>query len=163
MPRVRIAAPGGEFEVEGPEEFIDRFSDQYEELLERLMAAPAVPASAAPTGSPTANPAINASPQPSGDTPPPPFGEFVHQLPTDASHTDLILAAGYYVQKTSVEGNFATNEVSTLLQEQGYKLSNPSQSLKNNLSAKKVFKVTGKRWKVSKPGEEHLKSLGVSL
>jgi len=47
-----------------------------------------------------------------------------------------------------------------LLIEQGVKLSNASQSLKNNVTAKRAFKV-GSRYKVAKSGVDYLKTLGV--
>jgi hypothetical protein len=45
-----------------------------------------------------------------------------------------------------------------MLIEQGIKLSNPSQSMADNLKAKRVFKV-GKNWKISKSGEDYLRTL----
>ncbi len=85
------------------------------------------------------------------------FGEAIHSLPKGSSGTDQILVAGYYAAAGSADGTFATSEANSLLVEQGIKLSNPSQSLKNGLAAKRVFKV-GKRFKLSKTGEDSIRS-----
>jgi hypothetical protein len=69
-----------------------------------------------------------------------------------------MLVAGWYVQQASADKTFSTGDANQLLLGQGIKLSNPSQSLKNAIGAKRVFKV-GKGYKVSKTGEEHLKTL----
>ena len=88
-----------------------------------------------------------------------PFGEVLHTL-SSKSGTDQILLAGHYVAKSSADGTFSTVDAHKLLIEQGVKLSNASQSMKNNTSAKRAFKV-GNRFKVAKSGLDHLKTLGV--
>jgi hypothetical protein len=86
------------------------------------------------------------------------FGEVLHSLPNSATGPDRMLLAGSYAQLASADNTFSTGEANQLLLGQGVKLSNPSQALKNAIAAKRVFKV-GKRYRVSKSGEEHLKSL----
>lgn len=158
--RVRISLTAGEFEVEGPEAFVQRYDSVVDDLLERVRSGP-TPKTASTNGqkedvtgeqdesfSPTTEAAELLD-----------FGEVLHSLPSKATSTDQILLAGHYVQQGSGDNSFSTNEANSLLVEQGIKLSNASQSLKNNLAAKRVFKLPGKRWRVSRPGEEYLKSL----
>jgi hypothetical protein len=78
-------------------------------------------------------------------------------LAKNASQSDKILLAGSFAAQGTGDKTFSTSEASALLVEQGIKLSNPSQSLKNNLAAKRVFKQ-GNRFRVSKIGEDHLKT-----
>ena len=56
------------------------------------------------------------------------------------------------------ERTFATAEASKLLVEQGIKVSNPSQSLKNNMDGKKLFRV-GNRFKISREGQDRVNDL----
>jgi hypothetical protein len=158
--RIRVSLSTGEVEIEGSEEFISQYAESIDQVLERLKtdgpvapppqqaAAPmgvAAPAQAAPAGAPANEE---------------PFGEVLHSL-SSKSGTDQILLAGYYVAKSAPDGTFSTTDAHSRLMEQGVKLSNASQSMKNNLNAKRVFKV-GSRFKVSKTGVDHLNSLGVS-
>lgn len=157
--RFRVNLSTGELEVEGSEAFVSQYAESIESLLERLLeqgpAAPAVPAAAQP-----ATPAPAGAPAAASVAADEPFGEVLHSL-SSKSGTDQILLAGLYVGKSRDDGTFSTIEAHQRLMEQGVKLSNASQSMKNNLNAKRVFKV-GKGFKVAKQGVDHLKSLGVS-
>lgn len=167
--RVRISLATGELEIEGSEDFVANFDSDVEALLAKLTtgAVPAatpppppsgstngaaVAAAAAPSGAPAA---------PAGDLPP--FGELLNNLPKEAYDTDRILLAGLYAQRKSTDGTFTTGDASSLLVEQGVKLSNPSQAMKGNSEAKRAFRVGKRNWKVGKPGEERLAQLGVTL
>jgi hypothetical protein len=86
------------------------------------------------------------------------FGEVLHALPNKASGPDQMLVAGWYAQDGSTDNTFSTGEANQLLLGQSVKIANPSQSLKNAIAAKRVFKV-GSRYRVSKIGEQHLHSL----
>lgn len=127
-------------------------------LLERLKAGDlAAPAPAAPAA---ANGATDkTSPAPTGELPP--FGELLNELPKEARDTDRILLAGLYAQRQSGDGTFTTGDANTLLVEQGTKLSNASQAMKGNADSKRAFRVGKRNWKIGKPGEEHLASLGM--
>ena len=63
-----------------------------------------------------------------------------------------MLAAGFYVQVTSADDAFATGDANRRLTEQGIKLGNPSQCVKQSLLAKRVFLVSKGRYRVSQPG-----------
>jgi hypothetical protein len=152
--RVRISLTAGDLEVEGTEDFVRQYADSIRTLISRLEESPIQPltsqkeASGGPASAPAAAPAAEKRE----------FGEVLHSLPSSASGSDRILVAGRYAQPASGDNTFSTGEANQLLLGQGVKLSNPSQALKNAISAKRVFKV-GKRYRVSNTGEEHLKSL----
>lgn len=156
MARIRVSLATGELEIEGAESFVSRYAESIDGIIERLHSEPTIsqpPAAIPVTGTVTAEgaaPPIKAEP----------FGEVLHSL-ASKSGTDQILLAGYYVAKSSSDGTFSTGEAHSLLIEQGVKLSNASQSMKNNLTTKRVFKV-GSRFKVAKIGIDYLKTLGVS-
>jgi hypothetical protein len=152
--RVRISLSAGDLEVEGTEDFVKQYADSIRTLINRLEELPnrqVVPPTEAPGGPAPAAAAAPAAEQRE-------FGEVLHSLPSNASGSDRILVAGWYAQLASGDNTFSTGEANQLLLGQGVKLSNPSQALKNAIAAKRVFKV-GKRYRVSKTGEEHLKSL----
>ena len=149
---IRISLTAGDLELEGSEEFVAQYGDAIQGLLGRLRQ-PAAPGKPGGTGVAT-TPVID---PPAGEEPRE-FGEVLHALPNSASGADQILIAGSYAQQSSTENSFSTGEANQLLLGQGVKLSNPSQSLKNCIAAKRVFKV-GSRYRISKTGEEHLKAL----
>jgi hypothetical protein len=140
----------GELELEGDEEFIAKYEADLKDILRRLkeQSAPQ-PTSGAGAGKSTRGTDATGELRE--------FGEAIHSLPRGSSGTDQILVAGYFAAARSADGTFATNEANSLLVEQGIKLSNPSQSLKNAVTAKRVFKV-GKRFKLSKAGEDSIRT-----
>lgn len=152
--RIRVSLATGELEIEGTESFVSQYAESIEAVLERLRTdglQTQMPASSNTATAP-AMPAQSAADEP--------FGEVLHGLSSKAG-TDQILLAGFYVSKNTSDGTFSTQDANKLLVEHGVKLSNASQSLKNNVTAKRAFKV-GSRYKVSKTGQDYLKSLGVS-
>jgi hypothetical protein len=159
--RLRVSLSTGEVEIEGTEAFVAQYDAAIQEILQRLAEAPvAIPAArsdSAQTGEAVASPAVPAQ---STDAAPalPEFGEALHRLPKGTSGTDQILIAGYYAASRNADRTFATGDASKLLIEQGIKLPNPSQSLKNNMDAKKVFK-TGKHFKLSREGNDRVSYL----
>lgn len=152
--RVRISLSAGDLEVEGTEDFVRQYADSIRTLIDRLEELPVqrvgAQREAFDTPAPSASTASAAEQRE--------FGEVLHSLPNDASGPDRMLLAGSYVQLASADNTFSTGEANQLLLGQGVKLSNPSQALKNAIVAKRVFKV-GKRYRISKTGDEHLKSL----
>ncbi len=157
--RVRVSLTTGELEIEGSEAFVSQYADSIGSVLERLLKdGPSVPVPAAASViTPVAAGSGSAPTVSSGDEP---FGQVLHSL-TSKSGTDQILLAGYYTAKSTSDGTFSTNDAHKLLIEQGVKLSNASQSMKNNLTSKRAFKV-GSRFKIAKTGIDYLNTLGVS-
>lgn len=152
--RVRINLAQAEIEVEGSESFVDGFRPQLEALLGRLAEARA---GADPVRIPP--PAEKPAEAPASDTPLPPFGEFLHHLPAGATEVDRMLAAGYYLQQLSADDSFATGDANKRLAEHGIKIGNPSQCVRQSLSARRVFTVSRGRFRVSQHGRAYLKQL----
>jgi uncharacterized protein YciI len=149
--RIRITIGDSELEVEGDQEFIERFDDTISVLLERLRRACESVSPRTHTGGGNATFSSSAA---SGAS----FGEQLHTLPKSATATDQILLAGRFAQNDGQDNTFSTGEANKLLLEQAVKVSNPSQCMKNNLVAKRVFKV-GDRYRVAKSGDDHLATL----
>ncbi len=151
--RLRINLAQREFEVEGSESFVRTYAEQLDQLLARLTEQTA----AAPKARGPASPEDEALPD-TGT-----FGELLQRLPRTATDVDRMLVAGYFAQQRGADNGFATGEANTLLTEQGVKVGNPSQCVKQNLLAKRVFKHQG-RYRVSQIGLDHLRQLvGVVL
>lgn len=146
--RIRISLGDGTLEVEGSADFVNQYAGAITAMLDRLKEGPV------PNGGKARLQEAPASPQ-RGSIEMGEFGEVIHRLPRGAAGTDQILVAGYYASRDRADNTFTTAEASKLLVDQGIKLSNPSQSLKNNIGSKKVFK-SGKGYKVSKAGEDHV-------
>ena len=149
--RLRINLTQREFEVEGSEEFVRSFADRIQELLRpagRTAAAASGPPAREPSGRrPAARPISAAS------------ASSCCACRPRATDVDKMLAAGFYVQASSADDAFATADANRRLTEQGIKLGNPSQCVKQSLLAKRVFLVSKGRYRVSQPGRAHLRQL----
>lgn len=84
--------------------------------------------------------------------------ELLGRLPDTATDVDRMLVAGYIAQRGSADLGFSVDEATSLLQRLGLEVHNPSQLLKQNLLAKRVFKHQG-RFRVSQIGLDHLRLL----
>lgn len=146
--KLRINLAQREFEVEGSESFVRTYVDRLDQLLGRLGDQPV----AAPPPDPGAAPENNVLPATQS------FGELLHRLPRAASDVDRMLIAGHFVQQRAADNAFSTGEANALLTEQGIKVGNPSQCVKQSLLAKRVFKHQG-RYRVSQIGADHLRQL----
>jgi hypothetical protein len=146
--RLRINLAQREFEVEGSESFVRAYAERLDQLLARL------------TDQSVAPPKALAPARPDGEALPGAgtFGELIQRLPRTATDVDRMLVAGYFAQQRGADNGFATGEANTLLTEQGVKVGNPSQCVKQNLLAKRVFKHQG-RYRVSQIGLDHLRQL----
>ena len=151
MPRLRLSIGTHELDLEGPEQFINEHKALITEILDRF------PKDMVPSREPSAA-AVDPPARAERSVTDLEFGEALFMLPDAASGTDKILLAGKFAQIVSDNNTFDTREANQLLIGQGIKLANPSQSLKNNLKAKRAFKFEG-RFRVSRDGESHLESL----
>ncbi|TYK52390.1 hypothetical protein [Actinomadura decatromicini] len=156
--RLRISLASGEFEVEGSEAFIAQYKDTVRQMLEKLPESMLQSFVSADNSIQTGANVASDDQGTRAEAELPEFGEAIHRLPRGASGTDQILIAGFYVSKRSANSTFSTADANKLLIDQGIKISNPSQSLKNNLAAKRVFK-DGKAYKLSREGIEKVSSL----
>ena len=159
MARLRVNLTQGEFEVEGDEDFVRAYAERIEALLTRLGpaaadAAPDPPPAASPP--PTVAPAAAVAAEPAGE---PPFGEWLQGLPRNATDVDRMLLAGLHLQRRAADRAFTTADANRLLLEHGVKLGNPSQSVKQNLVAKRAFAVQRGRYRVARDGLGHLEQL----
>jgi hypothetical protein len=149
--RLRINLAQRELEVEGSEAFVRGFTNRIEELLDQLESAatagPAVPA-------PLESRVPEAIASTLGT-----FGEYIMRLPSSSTDVDKMLAAGFYMQQQSADDAFGTADANRRLTEQGIKLGNPSQCVKQSLMAKRVFMISKGRYRVSQPGRAYLRQL----
>lgn len=152
--RLRINLTQREFEVEGSEDFVQGFAERFQELLEGFenVGAAILPAAAAVTPAAESRAADAASSLGS-------FGEYIMRLPSNSTDVDKMLAAGYFVQQHSADDAFGTADANKRLTEQGIKLGNPSQCVKQSLMAKRVFMISKGRYRVSQPGRAYLRQL----
>jgi hypothetical protein len=146
--RLRINLVQREFEVEGSESFVKAYAERLDQLLAHL-TEPSEAASGARAVLPHEGDGLAESGT---------FGELIQRLPRAATDVDRMLHAGYFAQRNGAEHGFGTGEANTLLTEQGVKLGNPSQCVKQNLLAKRVFKHQG-RYRVSQIGLDYLRQL----
>jgi hypothetical protein len=146
--KLRINLAQGEFEVEGSESFVAAYAGRLDQLLARLTE----PSGAAPGTQPAAGSAGD------GLSMTGTFGELLQRLPRSATDVDRILVAGFFAQQKGADNGFGTGEANALLTEQGVKVGNPSQCVKQNLLAKRVFKHQG-RYRVSQIGLDYLRQL----
>jgi len=144
MARIKLDLGPRCLEIEGNEDFVREMLDRYEALLDPPSAAAADAA-----GEPGRGDGAGLGS----------FGEFIQKLPTSATEVDRMLAAGFWVQRRSADDAFATAEASRRLAEQGIKLGNPSQCVRQSLAARRVFAVQRGRFRVSQSGRHHLRQL----
>jgi hypothetical protein len=149
--RLRINLSQREFEVEGSEAFVEGYAQRFDAWLGRLDHSVEAP-QAAPA------PRVARAPARAGASGAETFGELLQRLPRAASDVDRMLAAGYFGHMRSADKSFSTGEANALLTEQGVKVGNPSQCVRQNLAAKRVFKHLG-RYRVSQTGLDHLRQM----
>jgi hypothetical protein len=146
--KLRINLAQREFEVEGSETFVRAYAERLDQLLEWLSQQTAAAAGPLP---PVVQDGDGLA---AGGS----FGELLQRLPRTATDVDRMLVAGYFAQQSGADNAFATGEANHLLTEQGVKVGNPSQCVKQNLLAKRVFKHQG-RYRVSQIGLDYLRQL----
>lgn len=147
--RLKINLTQQEFEVEGSEAFVSRYVERIDALFARLQDGQ-------PPSRPT--PASRAPVEPAKVGTPDNVGEWLEHLPRSATDVDRMLVAGYFAQQRSGDQSFGTGETNTLLTDQGIKVGNPSQCVKQNLVAKRVFRHQ-RRYRVSQTGLDYLRQL----
>ncbi len=149
MAKLRVNLQEREFEVEGSEAFVATYGARIEQLLHRLVeGARGAPAAGDP-------PPVEA--RPTDDTGG--IGALLHALPRNATDVDRMLLAGWYVQAGNAERSFTTADANRHLVDHGIKVGNASQSVKQNLLAKRAFQVQRGRYRVAQAGLQHLAQL----
>lgn len=155
--RLKINLSQGEFEVEGSEAFVERYAERIDQLFARLHQAKSVEQPVAEIAS-TSEIAANGNGQSTATDAPGHIGEWLEHLPRSATDVDRMLLSGYFAQLRSGDQSFGTGEANTLLTDQGIKVGNPSQCIKQNLVAKRVFRHQ-RRYRVSQTGLDQLRQL----
>ncbi|MGI9485960.1 MAG: hypothetical protein ACR2RF_08795 [Geminicoccaceae bacterium] len=159
--RLKINLSTGEFEVEGSEAFVERYVERIDALFAKLASgkntAPALtePSSTSDSATVSPNRSVNGV---ATTTAPSHIGEWLEHMPRSATDVDRMLLAGYFAQLRSGDQSFGTGEAAILLTDQGIKVGNPSQCVKQNLVAKRVFKHQ-RRYRVSQTGHDQLRQL----
>lgn len=148
--RLRVNLAQSEFEVEGSEDFVRTYAERFDALLDRLGHGVQPQDPPAGRAKPPQAPALSID----GAS----LGELLHHLPRSATDVDRMLLAGHVAQSRSADNSFSTGEANALLTEQGVKIGNPSQSVKQNLVARRVFRHQ-RRYRVSQIGLDHLAQL----
>ncbi len=165
--RVKIVLHGGEFEIEGSEEFVNSYADTIASLSDILKNTPS-PSSATEGKESNLNPGkqfaiFDSEAAPPADTTPlaspDSFGELYYKAPKSTSKSDVVLLASFFVQSHNGEGTFTTREVNKLLRDHGIDMTNTAHFNKLNQDYKKVFKMRQGQYKVSEEGVEHLRSI----
>jgi hypothetical protein len=153
--RLKINLAQGEFEVEGSETFVNRYVERIDALFANLQNGRTAERPPALTSTTPAKPA-------NGDgakvDAPDHIGQWLEHMPRSATDVDRMLLAGYFAQTRSGDQSFGTGEANTLLTDQGIKVGNPSQCVKQNLVAKRVFRHQ-RRYRVSQTGLDQLRQL----
>ena len=159
--RLKINLSAGEFEVEGSEAFVERYVERIDALFAKLAnsksTAPAL-VDASSTGTGAAVSSNHAANGVAATAAPSHIGEWLEHMPRSATDVDRMLLAGYFAQLRSGDQSFGTGEAAILLTDQGIKVGNPSQCVKQNLVAKRVFKHQ-RRYRVSQTGLDQLRQL----
>lgn len=148
--RVRLLMGSNEIELEGTEEFV---RSMFEEIRTELSSG------SHGEGSETSDLGGESGVQHKSF--PASFGEYLLGFELEKD-TDRILVAARYAQHTAEDNAFTTNEVNELLVDQGVKVSNASQSVKQNVTSKRVFKLSKGKYRVSNNGESHIQELRTS-
>lgn len=151
--KIRINLTTREIELEGEETFIEKYTDIINDYLEVIKHPLSHNITVASEDEIQISNVPNVSPSSMPDS----FGEYYSRFPKSMKDVDKILVAGYFIQQKT--GNtFSSSEASSLLIEQGVKLSNAAAFLKANLESRKIFKHDGK-FRLSELGVEYLRKL----
>ncbi len=152
--RLKINLSQGEFEVEGSEAFVERYAERIDALFsnfqkDQIIERPIISTTSVEAADANGESTIEA---------PQHIGEWLELMPRSATDVDRMLLAGYVAQLRSGDQSFGTGEANLLLTDQGIKVGNPSQCVKQNLVAKRVFRHQ-RRYRVSQTGLDQLRQL----
>ena len=121
--RIRIALNGGEFEIEGSEDFVNSYADTIKGFTKILKESPAMTSEQDTSTTAGKQTSIFDQSEPvsrdqNGKLAVASFGELYYKAPKSTSKTDIVLLASYFIQSKNEEGTFTTQEVNKLLREQ---------------------------------------------
>jgi len=150
--RIRINLSTREFEIDADSDFvIEKFGDrifQYLDIVKSSNSKIVPPTESKSHSSPLASSEVPAS-----------FGEYFNKFPKGLNNVDKLLISCYFIQSSTEAKAFSVKEASDLLIDQGVKLTNANAFNTANLNTKRVFKLTGRSFKVSDTGKEYINNL----
>lgn len=149
--RIRINFSAHEIELEGSETFISEYLDKFEDVIESFKGKPIKK-----TKKEDETP-LGKVKQVIKDVPKE-FGEYLQRFPKVSKEKRMLIAA-YFDQKHSDDNTFETAKASSLLEEQGIKVTNPAQAISRHKGKKRLYVVLGSKFRVSEDGEEFIQKL----
>lgn len=153
--KIRINLETREFEVEGDAKYINEaFGSYIYDYLDGIKGSKRSKSPADDVNKKTTTKEENV-----GDSLPDSFGEYLNRFPRTLKDVDRLLIAGFYTQMKSSANYFTIPEASNFLIDQGIKLSNASAFNKANETTKRIFKLSGKNFRVSDSGIQYIKTL----
>ncbi|HET6255360.1 MAG TPA: hypothetical protein VFE32_14865 [Puia sp.] len=162
--KIRISLTSREVEFDGDLQLIkDNFGEYIQDYLKVLNKES--PGSSVIKQPNVKSTTANSSPSPTDQTSnliPDSFGEYYSKFPKSLSNVDKLLLASFFLQSRTDGKCFTVKEASDLLLEQGVSLSNAGVFNKHNITSRRVFKLSGKSFRVSDTGLEYIKSLTVN-
>ncbi|HTE01477.1 MAG TPA: hypothetical protein VK668_19455 [Mucilaginibacter sp.] len=157
---IRINLESREFEIKGDSNYVnDHYGDYIMECLGIIKSSSNLKKNDQSPPSNTKHQSQSRTESGNDGGIPDSFGEYLNKFPKTISNVDKLLIACYHVQSKNDNKAFTISEASSLLINQGIKLSNPNSFNKANLDAKKIFKLTGNNYRVSETGVNHIKSV----
>lgn len=157
--KVRISYGTREFEAEGSEAFVLSQLGNLATLMEILASGDSISDDDGNVEQAAGDTTEAPSNTGSSSSLPDSFGEYLNQFKKGLNQDDQMLVAGYFVQCNSSDNAYSTKEANELLKEQGVKVGNPSQAVSVSKVSKKVFALQKGRFRVSRPGVDHINSL----
>jgi hypothetical protein len=150
--RIRINLSTREFEIDADSDFvIQKFGDKIFEYLD------IVKSSNSKTAAKSAN-EYDSTPIANSDVPNS-FGEYYNKFPKGLNNVDKLLISCYFIQSSTEAKAFTVKEASDLLIDQGVKLTNANAFNTSNFNTKRIFKLTGRSFKVSDIGKDYINNL----
>ncbi len=148
--RVRANLTAGELELEGPP---DTVSEWWERLWPEVRREKGGTARASIQGT-------NEQRQPeiTSDLPEV-FGEYYTTYRSDVTDVDKVLVAAAFVQAKESDRSFTTKAANQLLIDQNVRVANASENVRRLMQTKRVFVLSGGKYRVSEAGFEHLRTL----
>jgi len=155
--KIRINLETREFQVEGDAKYINEAFGKY--IYDYLDGIKGSQRSKSPPDDVTKKSTTITKEENIGDSLPDSFGEYLNKFPRTLKDVDRLLIAGFYIQTKNSANYFTIPEASNLLIDQGIKLSNASAFNKANEVTKRIFKLSGKNFRVSDSGIQYIKTL----
>jgi len=157
--RIRANRSTGELEIEGPSEAVTEWWEKLWPEVKDPVGPVAVPPTVMPVSQGGSVAKARALPAANGAQMPEVFGEFYTEFRSDITDVDKVLVAAAFIQGRDQERAFTTKAANQALLDQNVKVTNASENVRRLIQTKRVFVVSGGRYRVSAGGFEYLSSL----